>query len=324
MHHIIANKSISKYFTFFYLAHSYTYSGCGSILILDGNMKNRRDACYIGQRCRIYSVWWITWLNQDWLSRIPGLQKSILQSAQIPGMWPTELWGCWWWIRCTKWASTAIAPIDTICWKSYSRDDSSKEDNKEANILSGITTCIFTYRSRIIVHVRDGIFKHRPGFVNSLFPVHSPHPFQPPTSKLTTLNLIKHMKKNTKSTRFSGKGLQSLYIWMLWESVKSSLNWIVRSIRIRTYYLTICMNIINKLCVCGSIALRIYVMLWQKAYQLWARYIVILWQVCWWDAPMTVGNSHIAIVFRVCSQFAWLLCEIYQGNSSDPTWYLWN
>ena len=39
------------------------------------------------------------------------------------------------------------------------------------------------------------VLPHRPGFVNSLFPVHSPHPFQPPTSKLTALNLIKHMKK---------------------------------------------------------------------------------------------------------------------------------
>ena len=30
----------------FILAHSCTYPGCGNVLVLDGNMKNRRDVCY--------------------------------------------------------------------------------------------------------------------------------------------------------------------------------------------------------------------------------------------------------------------------------------
>ncbi len=29
-----------------FLAHSCNYPGCGSVLVLDGNMKNRRDVCY--------------------------------------------------------------------------------------------------------------------------------------------------------------------------------------------------------------------------------------------------------------------------------------
>ncbi len=29
-----------------FLAHSCSYPGCGSVLILDGNMKNRREVCY--------------------------------------------------------------------------------------------------------------------------------------------------------------------------------------------------------------------------------------------------------------------------------------
>ena len=44
LHHIIAHKGISQYVVF--LAHSCTYPGCDSVLILDGNMKNRRDVCY--------------------------------------------------------------------------------------------------------------------------------------------------------------------------------------------------------------------------------------------------------------------------------------
>ena len=29
-----------------FLAHRCTYPGCGKVLVLDGNMKNRRDVCY--------------------------------------------------------------------------------------------------------------------------------------------------------------------------------------------------------------------------------------------------------------------------------------
>ena len=29
-----------------HVAHSCTYPGCGSVLVFDGNMKNRRDVCY--------------------------------------------------------------------------------------------------------------------------------------------------------------------------------------------------------------------------------------------------------------------------------------
>lgn len=46
-------------------------------------------------------------------------------------MWPIELRGGWWWIRCAKWSYTAIAPTEAVSWKSNSRDDSSKKTRKQ-------------------------------------------------------------------------------------------------------------------------------------------------------------------------------------------------
>ena len=34
------------YFMYMHVAHHCSFPGCGSVLVIDGNMKNRRDVCY--------------------------------------------------------------------------------------------------------------------------------------------------------------------------------------------------------------------------------------------------------------------------------------
>ena len=42
----VCNMCTSYCTSAFTLAHSCTFPGCGKVLVLDGNMKNRRDVCY--------------------------------------------------------------------------------------------------------------------------------------------------------------------------------------------------------------------------------------------------------------------------------------
>ena len=125
----------------FFLAHTCSFPGCGSVLVLDGNMKNHRDVCYakdagfiqfdglpglIKTGCPASPDYKSQYCAQhkNHACALPTYEEVDDELGTTPG--PA--------LR----SQTTIATEKATSWKPYCRDDLSKEDNQETDILPGV------------------------------------------------------------------------------------------------------------------------------------------------------------------------------------------